>query len=201
MSLQITKVECEGKELFRTSSGTLYDKYCNKFENNLNSSAYTNKEQTNTEQTNKEQTNKEQTNTEQTNKELTMAINANELFNQFCATLFEDVVKNFSGKEFTTEDLVKNYIGEGVVKVKKSKKSSKPKKPRKVTARNMFSADPDVKEKIKAESSKLKAAGQPGHEFMTVSSKMFSELSEEEVQKYNKLAEEKNKENGITVSE
>ena len=191
MSLQITKVECEGKELFRTSSGTLYDKYCNKFENNLNSSAYTNKEQTNTEQTNKEQT----------NKELTMAINANELFNQFCATLFEDVVKNFSGKEFTTEDLVKNYIGEGVVKVKKSKKSSKPKKPRKVTARNMFAADPEVKEKIKAESSKLKAAGQPGHEFMTVSSKMFSELSEEEVQKYNKLAEEKNKENGITVSE
>ena len=130
-----------------------------------------------------------------------MAINANELFNQFCATLFEDVVKNFSGKEFTTEDLVKNYIGEDGIKVKKSKKQTKPKKPRKVTARNMFSADPEVKEKIKSESAKIKAAGQPGHEFMTVSSKMFSELTEEEVQKYKSLADEKNKENGITVTE
>ena len=198
MSLIITEFIHEGKTLYRTESGTLYDKDFNlEFENTLNRNKHI---QTKVIQSKEKETNQSLKNTEQLNSlhtlKETMSFNANQVFNDFLSELFDHMSKNFSGKEFTQEDLLKAYLSEEASIGKKKKKKAKVKKPTKVQPFAMFCKNETHKSAIKKECARRKGEGEDGAHFLTVARMFFNALDDKEKSVFQDLADEENVKNG-----
>jgi hypothetical protein len=196
MSLIITEIinETTNEKLYRTESGTLYDKDFNiKFENSITQPSII-------KQTNKEKEISETDKLKHTLSELIMSFNANEVFQAFMEELFAHVSKDFSGKEFTKEELVARYMDTvDSTPSKKGNKSNKkkntPNKPKKVQPFSLFCKDEVHKERVREECNRRRASGEGNDKFLTVARVYFNSLSEEESLSFKKMAEGKNAEN------
>ena len=103
MQLIISEIQENGHTLYRTESGTIYDKDFNiKFENKVKESKHI--------QLNHTKNKEIDTIINELSKNFIMSYNVTEVFHSFLGDLFEHISGDFSGKEFTKEDLLTMYL-------------------------------------------------------------------------------------------